>query len=65
MGWVCDGTRKPEADIFGGVGGGSTPNVDRNMGVAAPQMRSENGDGNMGTEAEQQILLAIDKVHTP
>ena len=28
-------------------------------------LRGQYGDGNIGTVAEQQILLKIDKVHTP
>ena len=28
-------------------------------------MKSQNGDDNMGAEAEQQIFLKVDKVHTP
>ena len=32
------------------------------MGVA---LKNEYGDGNMGTEAEQHIVLTIGKVHIP
>ena len=28
-------------------------------------LKNQYGDGNMGTEAEQQMLLKIDMVHTP
>ena len=28
-------------------------------------LKSQYGDGNMGTVAEQQMFLKIDKVHTP
>ena len=38
-----------------------------NNGMTNPDfvLKSQYGDGNMGMEAEQQMLLRIDKLHTP
>ena len=64
MTWIRDRYAKALAELkkktdAGDTGGKSKTELED---VAS---KSQDGDGNMGTVAEQQMLLRRDKVHTP
>ena len=50
--------------FFFGVTIGNSSNSFLKQAGSIISLKNPNGDGNMGTEAERQMLSIIDKVHT-